>query len=132
MNWRYFRIAQLEYGLVEQERAQESNSACINDRTSENNIAPNKLTEDIVKCLSSIFLRMSTLKDKVVELGTFSSRGSLSSPEGGGNEMWDPYGMSTEFKIREIGSYKHLYAIEASSIDLNRTTSALFLLQRLK
>ncbi|KAJ6740285.1 hypothetical protein OIU79_000421 [Salix purpurea] len=123
---------QLECRLVEQERAQESTSTHINDRTRENIIAPNKLTEDIVKCLSSIFLRMSTLKEKVVELGTFSSRASLSSPEGGGNEMGDPYGMSTEFKIRDIGSYKHLYAIEASSIDLNRTTSALFLLQRLK
>jgi len=105
----------------------------MNDRICENNITPNKLTEDIVKCLSSIFLRMSTLKDKVVELGTFSSRATLTSPEGDrGNEIRDPYGMSAQFKIRDIGSYKHLYAIEASSIDLNRTTSALFLLQRLK
>lgn len=124
---------QLECRLVEQERAQESTSAYMNDRICENNITPNKLTEDIVKCLSSIFLRMSTLKDKVVELGTFSSRATLTSPEGDrGNEIRDPYGMSAEFKIRDIGSYKHLYAIEASSIDLNRTTSALFLLQRLK
>lgn len=124
---------QLECRLIEQERAQESTSAYMNDRICENNITPNKLTEDIVKCLSSIFLRMSTLKDKVVELGTFSSRATLTSPEGDrGNEIRDPYGMSAEFKIRDIGSYKHLYAIEASSIDLNRTTSALFLLQRLK
>ncbi|KAJ6733075.1 hypothetical protein OIU74_004933 [Salix koriyanagi] len=92
---------QLECRLVEQERAQESTSTHINDRTSENNIAPNKLTEDIVKVLVQHFL-----EDEHVE--------------------------GQKFKIRDIGSYKHLYAIEASSIDLNRTTSALFLLQRLK
>ncbi|CAK7337639.1 unnamed protein product [Dovyalis caffra] len=124
---------QLECRLVDQERAQESSSAYADDRISENNIMPNKVTEDIVKCLSSIFLRMSTLKDKAVELGTFSSRVALASPEvDGGNEIWDPYGFSSEFKVRDIGPYKHLCAIEASSIDLNRTTNALFLLQRLK
>ncbi|KAJ6304874.1 hypothetical protein OIU78_020428 [Salix suchowensis] len=127
-------MSQLACRLVDQERAQESSSACIDDRKSENNITPNKVTEDIVKCLSSIFLRMSTLKDKAVELGNFSSRAAFSSPVGdGGNETQDPYGIiSAEFKTRDIGPYKHLYTIEASSIDLSRTPNALFLLQRLK
>ena len=63
-----------------------------------------------------------------------NSRAALSSPVGdGGNEIQDPHGnISAEFKIRDIGPYKHLYTIEASSIDLNRTTNAFFRLQRLK
>ena len=130
----HFYISQLECRLEDQKRAQEISSACIDDRKSEDNIRPNKVTEDIVKCLSSIFLRMSTLKDKAVELGNFSSRAAFSSPVGdGGKEIQDPYGIiSAEFKIRDTDPYKHLYTIEASSIDLNRTPNALLLLQRLK
>lgn len=70
------------------------------------------------------------LKNRAVELGTQAALASHES--NGGNRIWDPYGISAEFKIGDIGPYKHLCAIEASSIDLNRTTDALFLIQRLK
>ncbi|KAL5819565.1 hypothetical protein ACOSQ4_023407 [Xanthoceras sorbifolium] len=113
---------QLECRLEDRERAQENCSASSDDRLSEADSTPNKVSEDIVRCLSRIFARISTLKDKVVD-----SHGS--SGEG---EFWDPYGTRSEFRKSDIGPYKHLCAIEANSVDLNRTTNALFLIHRLK
>ncbi|WCJ31094.1 hypothetical protein M5689_012609 [Euphorbia peplus] len=112
----------LECRFTDQERAQENSSGC--EKVSETNIAPNKVSEDVLKCLSSIFIRVSTFKDKAAELRT-----SLSNEEA---EVCDPYGISALSRTRDIGPYKHLYAIETSSIDLNRLTNALFLIHRLK
>ncbi|KAG6775847.1 hypothetical protein POTOM_019346 [Populus tomentosa] len=76
----------------------------------------------------------SKLQLEYPKITSRQTRAALSSPVGdGGNEIQDPHGnISAEFKIRGIGPYKHLYTIEASSIDLNRTTNAFFLHQRLK
>lgn len=103
-------------------RGQESPS---DDRVMEVESSPNKVAEDTLRCLCSIFIRMSTLKDKAVDL--FSPRlGDVES------EFRDPYGVCAEMQPRDIGSYKQLYAIEGSTVDLNRTTNALFLIHRLK
>ncbi|KAJ4847047.1 hypothetical protein Tsubulata_017078 [Turnera subulata] len=112
---------QLETRMVDHERAQD-NCGHSDDRISDINITPNKVSEDLVKCLSCIFSRMYTLKDKAVE-----SRG-----DNWRNESWDPYGIFSEFNCRDTGPYKNLCAIEATSIDLNRTTNAIFLIHRLK
>ncbi|KAK3222576.1 hypothetical protein Dsin_009601 [Dipteronia sinensis] len=108
---------QLECRLLEdREKAQESCSGSSEDRLLllEAESTPNKVSEDIARCLSSIFVRISTLKDK------------------GEGEFWDPYGTRSESRTNDVGPYKHLCAIEASSVDLNRTTNALFLIHRLK
>ncbi|OAY35432.1 uncharacterized protein LOC110628321 isoform X2 [Manihot esculenta] len=125
----------IECRLVEQERAQESSSGYSEDKVSETNITdtPNKVSEDILKCLSGILLRISTFKDKAMESGTLLSRTAFVSLESNEEiEVWDPYGIISESRARDIGPYKHLCAIEASSVDLNRTTNALFLIHRLK
>ncbi|XP_018850501.2 uncharacterized protein LOC109013035 isoform X2 [Juglans regia] len=121
--------SKLESRLVE-ERAEESSSGSSGDRVLEADSTPNKVSEDIVKCLSGIFARMSTLKDKVAELGAFQSVASHASNRE--TEFRDPYDICPEYRNRDIGPYKHLCSIEASSIDLNRTTNALFLIHRLK
>lgn len=112
---------QLECQLTDQEKAQES---CFgsSDGKAEVDSNPNKVSEDMVRCLCSIFVRISTNKDKFAE----SQQGNEE------NEIWDPYGTRSEFKNSDIGAYKNLLAIEVSSVDLNRTTNALFLIQRLK
>ncbi|XP_044485747.1 uncharacterized protein LOC123211152 isoform X2 [Mangifera indica] len=112
---------QPECRLEDQEKTQESCSGSPYDRLSEVESSPNKLSEDILRCLCSIFVRISTLKDKVVDSG-----------ESSGGSNWDPYGIHSEVSHGDVGPYKNLYAIEASSIDLNRTTNALFLIHRLK
>ncbi|KAG2719849.1 hypothetical protein I3760_02G010300 [Carya illinoinensis] len=115
--------------LIE-ERAQESSSGSSDERVLAADSHPNKVSEDMVKCLSSIFMRMSALKDKVVESGTF--RAVASHGNNRETQFRDAYEICSEYRERDIGPYKHLCAIEASSIDLNRATNALFLIHRLK
>ncbi|KAG8632571.1 uncharacterized protein LOC110605969 isoform X1 [Manihot esculenta] len=93
---------------------------------------PNKISEDILKCLSSIFLRMSTTKSRRTAenlpfLSTLVSEGN-----GDETEYRDPYGICSQFWKRDIGPYKHLFAIDAGTINPNRTSNSLFLLHRLK
>lgn len=90
---------------------------------------PNRISEDIVRCLTTILLRMSSGKRK----GTaenFHFLSTLASEEK--TESQDPYGICLQFGKRDIGPYKHLFAIEADSIDTNRTSSSMFLVRRLK
>ncbi|KAE7999587.1 hypothetical protein FH972_003997 [Carpinus fangiana] len=122
--------SQIESRLVDQERAQENSSCSSDERILEADSIPNKVSEDILKCLSSIFVRMSALKDKVVESETSQTLASHASNRE--TEFGDPYDTCSEFRNRDIGPYKHLCSIEATSVDLNRTTNALFLIQRLK
>ncbi|TXG52354.1 hypothetical protein EZV62_021523 [Acer yangbiense] len=98
--------------------------------------SPNKISEDTVKCLSSILTRMSSVKSKdtaTAAATTLPFIYTLSSQESNGEtEFGDPYGICSEFGMRDIGSYKNLFEIEADSINLNRTSSSLFLVRRLK
>ncbi|XP_050364426.1 uncharacterized protein LOC126783079 [Argentina anserina] len=91
---------------------------------------PNRISENILKCLSSILMRMSIAKGTTESQPSFSSLGVQESNER--PEIWDPYGIYSEFGKRDIGPYKQLYAVEAHSINLNRTASSLFVLRRLK
>lgn len=104
---------QLDNRLADQEKAQESNSVSISssdDKAPQTGSTANRISEDLVKCLVSIFMRISSRRDGFL----------------------DPYSNYSEWRSREIGSYKHLCSIDASSIDLNRTTNGLFLIHRLK
>ncbi|RXH75306.1 hypothetical protein DVH24_030027 [Malus domestica] len=122
---------ELECRLVDQERAHESSSSSSDDRVPDADITPNKVSEDIVKCLSSIFVRMSSLKDKGEEVQ--SSRSTLSAHAANGEMGFqDPYGICLEFRNIDVGPYKHLHSIDIGSVDINRTTSALILMHRLK
>ncbi|XP_028760471.1 uncharacterized protein LOC114735720 isoform X3 [Neltuma alba] len=94
-----------EWRLTCQERA--------NDRASEVDMTPNGISEDIVKCLCNIFIRICTSKDRLGELS-------------------DPYGINFQSEKRDIGPYKNLCEVKASTVDFNRTTNALFLIHRLE
>ncbi|XP_023728522.1 uncharacterized protein LOC111876216 [Lactuca sativa] len=90
---------------------------------------PNKISESILKCLMNIFIRMSSTRSK----STTEMPHSLTSNEIMKETAFkDPYDISCEFEKRDIGPYKYLYAIEATSINKNRTTNSVFLIQRLK
>ncbi|XP_010548396.1 PREDICTED: uncharacterized protein LOC104819833 [Tarenaya hassleriana] len=102
---------QLDNRLADQEKAQESISiTSSDDKTQQTGSSANRVSEDLVKCLVSIFLRISSTK----------------------NGFLDPYANCSEWRAREIGSYKNLCSIDASSVNLNRTTNALFLIHRLQ
>ncbi|XP_004499094.1 uncharacterized protein [Cicer arietinum] len=81
---------------------------------------PNMISENILKCLSSILLRMSAVKNP-------KPRNCVEE-----TEFWDPYGICLEFRKRDIGPYKHLCAIDAKSFNAKRTANTLFLHHRLK
>ncbi|RVX15275.1 hypothetical protein CK203_007730 [Vitis vinifera] len=91
-----------------------------------------KFLRIFLRCLFSIFLRMSTLKSRG-HIRKFTFPPSLASHGSGEEtELQDPYGICSEFGKRDIGPYKHLFSIQASSINLNRTANSLFLVHRLK
>ncbi|XP_009139603.1 uncharacterized protein LOC103863524 [Brassica rapa] len=94
---------QIDDRLEEQDKAQESS---VSGSSSE----ANRVSEDLLKCLVSIILRISSSKDTVL----------------------DPYSNCLEWRAREIGAYKNLCSVDASSIDLGRRTNASFLIHRLK
>lgn len=96
------------------------------------NDGPNKVSEELVKCLSTIFLRMSS-KKRNSAADSFPSLSMLGSQENSDvTKFQDPYGICSNFGRRDIGPYKHLFPIDAGSINLNRTSNSLFLLRRLK
>ncbi|KAI3889816.1 hypothetical protein MKX03_033854 [Papaver bracteatum] len=110
---------QLECRTIDRDGAKESCSVLPDQKNlGERNSCPNKISEDIVKCLSAILLRMRTQKVK----------GSDSFEA----EFRDPYGICKEFEKWDVGPYKHLRAIEASSVDPNPTPDSSILTQRLK
>ncbi|KAK7310870.1 hypothetical protein RJT34_08642 [Clitoria ternatea] len=97
-----------------------------------NGESPNIISENILKCLSSILLRMSTAKNEdsagdIPPLWTPKYKSCI-----GGTEFCDPYGICLEFGRREIGPYKQFHTIEAKSFDPKRTAKSLILLHRLK
>lgn len=94
--------------------------------------SPNIISENILKFLSTILMRMSSVKKP----GPGGDIPSLSAPKIRNcieeTEFWDPYGICLEFGKRDIGPYKQLCAIEAESFNPKRTANSLILLRRLK
>ncbi|MCL7047812.1 hypothetical protein MKW94_024601 [Papaver nudicaule] len=118
---------QLECRAIERDSAKESCSVLPDqNNVGDKNSCPNKISEDIVKCLSTILLRMKTQKAKGSDFlfESFTCKNSVEA------EFRDPYGICTEFEKWDVGPYKHLQAIEASSVDPNPTHSSI-LTQRL-
>ncbi|XP_027192143.1 uncharacterized protein [Cicer arietinum] len=118
---------QLDWRLIsDHERAKSSSNSSTNDKVSEVDSTPNRVSEDLVKCLCNIFMRIGTSKDKFVEPKTPSC-----SKEKKG-QLCDPYDICSESKTREVGPYKNLCEVKGSTFDLNRKTNAMFLIHRLK
>ncbi|KAK7410017.1 hypothetical protein VNO78_00483 [Psophocarpus tetragonolobus] len=95
--------------------------------------SPNIISENILKCLSSILLRMSATKnlDSAGDVThSWAPKSNKNCIEG--SVFWDPYGICLEFGKKDIGPYKQLRTIEAKSFDPKRTAKSLFLLHRLK
>ncbi|KAE8703770.1 hypothetical protein F3Y22_tig00110462pilonHSYRG00057 [Hibiscus syriacus] len=70
----------LDGRLTNQESAQGSPSSSPDDKMSEADFTPNKISEDIVRCLFSILARLSTSKDKDVESRTLPTKSEFQDP----------------------------------------------------
>ncbi|XP_039056056.1 uncharacterized protein LOC120198880 [Hibiscus syriacus] len=122
---------QLECRMRVQDSADAPNLSTSDEKPMADN-GPNKVSEELVKCLSTIFLRMSSMKRKssAESFPWLSMLGSQESKDE--TKFRDPYGICLNFGRRDIGRYKHLISIDADSINPNRTSNSLFLLRRLK
>ncbi|KAK9748327.1 hypothetical protein RND81_02G050100 [Saponaria officinalis] len=89
------------------------------------NEGPNELSENILKCLLSIFTRMTTSRKTL-------SMESLPSQSAGEPELIDPYNIGLGFGDKDVGPYKKLCSIDTHSINPKRTANCLFLIRRLK
>ena len=124
---------QMEWRLLDQESMLESTSSFSDDRGLEADSTPNRISEDIVKCLCSIFLRIGTSKDNLGESKTTNFRSTSAFNKcNKEKESYDPYGVCSDIGSRELGPYKNLCEVRASTVDLNRTTNVVFLIRRLK
>ncbi|VVB07611.1 unnamed protein product [Arabis nemorensis] len=89
------------------------------------NCDPNRISEDLVKCLSNIFMRMSSVK----------SQKDTKSQEiiDKDTTFKDPYGICSSFRRRDIGPYKKFTDVDAASVNRNRkSSSSVFLIRQLK
>ncbi|XP_023523667.1 uncharacterized protein LOC111787839 isoform X1 [Cucurbita pepo subsp. pepo] len=93
---------------------------------------PNTISENILKCLSTILLRLSSTKNRgaAENLHLFSMVSTIQNEETG--RLHDPYDICSKFGMRDIGPYKNVCTVEASSINTKRTANSSFLFQRLK
>ncbi|KAI3673100.1 hypothetical protein L6452_39212 [Arctium lappa] len=90
---------------------------------------PNKVSEKILKCLMFIFARMSSTSAlRMTEM--LPSLASCENPSA--TDFKDPYDVFYKFENTDIGPYKYLYEVEATTINKNLTTISVFLAERLK
>lgn len=90
---------------------------------------PNIISENILKCLATILMRMSSVKNPG-PAGDMPS--SLALKTHNYIEGWDPNGSCLGFGKQDIGPYNQLGAIEVRSFNPKRTSNSLILLCRLK
>ncbi|XP_057769008.1 uncharacterized protein LOC130989036 [Salvia miltiorrhiza] len=114
------------------EQAQESSSRSTDDRGIDVESEVNRMSQDILNCLISIFVRMSSSRRKTMELSSLAPKALLCEKDVAESSFRDPYFNSSELKRRDIGVYKHVHVIEANQVDLNRRCSASFLMRRLR
>ncbi|XXG86568.1 hypothetical protein AAC387_Pa11g1434 [Persea americana] len=129
----YTDTLKLQKSRVSDEETTEECSLGVTYRTisEEETKCPNQISEDILKCLSSIFMRISSLKVPITESDMLTSvSGSCECSEE--NDFQDPYGICYQFGRRDIGLYRRASLIEAYSIDQNRAVNSSFLIRRLK
>ncbi|XP_057723070.1 uncharacterized protein LOC130937543 isoform X1 [Arachis stenosperma] len=115
----HFKL-QLDWRLADQEMAQSSSTSSSDDKVVEVDSTPNRISEDTVKCLCSIFLRIGTSNDFLMEPRTppYSDRESSKEKD----QLCDPYGICSESKTTDVGPYKKFCEVKGS-VDLSRTTS---------
>ncbi|XP_064978133.1 uncharacterized protein LOC135619760 isoform X2 [Musa acuminata AAA Group] len=92
---------------------------------------PNKLSEDILKCLMDVFSRMSSPGNTKEHMETSPSV-SGSSGRLEESDSIDPYGICAEFGRRDIGPYKLFQAVETSLNVRDLLMGCSFLTSRLK
>ncbi|KAJ4745210.1 hypothetical protein LUZ62_079615 [Rhynchospora pubera] len=92
---------------------------------------PNKLSEESLKCLMSIFSQLSLSWKTEDEQNTSPSVSGSSSASSDSTDLGDPYGI-LDFGKRDIGSYKSFRVVDGCSFNPNLVGDSSLLIKRLK
>ncbi|PKA50010.1 hypothetical protein AXF42_Ash017549 [Apostasia shenzhenica] len=102
------------------------------DTVSEEASGPNKLSEEILRCLLHIFTLIS-LPKKIMAVDSDTVPSVSGSYNGVENiEYGDPYNICVEFGKRDIGPYGCFREVNANTTDMNLISKFLFQARRLK
>ena len=103
--------------------ADASASHCDNATSQDGSSVPNKLSEELLQCLLTIFSRMGVAtggarggEDPPAPSPSVSGSSESSGPEDAYPQ--DPYGI-LELGARDIGPYKRFHVVDAASFDRN-------------
>jgi hypothetical protein len=111
---------QVEKSAINKKGGGNVNTAPNSDKEAklDNSSDPNKLSEEILKCLMSIFSLMSLSEKSEEEQSTSTSVSGSSSTSSDSCDSGDPYGI-LDFGKRDIGSYKNFIVVDGSSFNPN-------------
>ncbi|KAF3793923.1 hypothetical protein EJ110_NYTH08868 [Nymphaea thermarum] len=133
----------IQPGVVRREKSGEC-IANVHTALEEDVIEPSTLSEDILKCLLSIFMKLASVSRRrdSESLPIASTVSACGSPNNNTDtnllgtsehlDARDPYGICAEFGEQDVGQYKYVNEISASSIQRNRVPDADSLMCRLK
>jgi hypothetical protein len=124
---------QLEKSAINKKGGGDVNIAPNSDKEAklDNSSDPNKLSEELLKCLMSIFSQMSLSEKSEEEQSTSTSVSGSSSICSDSSDSGDPYGI-LDFGKRDIGSYKNFIVVEGSSFNPNLVGESSLPRRRLK
>ncbi|GAB2231704.1 hypothetical protein Drorol1_Dr00010716 [Drosera rotundifolia] len=93
-----------------------------------------KMMEHRRACISSPRKQPYKVNDRKPSMKQESARNSVDSTKMITNQenAQDPCGSDVAFKGTDVGPYKHIYTIEAGSIDVKRKRNVMFLLHKLR
>lgn len=93
---------------------------------------PNRLSEEMLRCLMSIFSQMSASERSEEEQSNSPSvSASSSSSSSDSTDSGDPYGVS-DFGKRDVGSYKNFIVVDGNSFNPSLVGDSSILIRRLK
>ncbi|KAL6656157.1 hypothetical protein ACP70R_006983 [Stipagrostis hirtigluma subsp. patula] len=92
---------------------------------------PNKLSEELTRCLLAIFSRMGAAAGEEQQAPSPSVSGSSDQSSEDAYPPQDPYGV-LELGARDIGPYKRMHAVDAASFDPDALAGDALLSRRLK
>ncbi|WOL08776.1 hypothetical protein Cni_G17529 [Canna indica] len=121
--------ARPESGVMNRKGAEMTLCNALDEALLDKPTIPNKLSEDILKCLMNIFLQMRPRSTDDMETSSSSSGSFESFME---MDSRDPYDICAEYGKRDIGPYKHFRSIEVSSNSENILMASSSLKRRLK
>ncbi|KAL0908649.1 hypothetical protein M5K25_023154 [Dendrobium thyrsiflorum] len=119
--------SQPECHETDKERQAPSIQGSSNEKECEDISDANKLSEEILRCLLSIFAQINIPAQNEMCRSVSGTSGTSKDVN-----FQDPYGICTEFGWRDIGPYKHLHFVDSSSIDTNLISEFAILSQKLK